>query len=501
VPTFVGMRFSLLALMAWLTAMGVAFGAPKNIVFFIVDDMSPDTGAYGNPVIKTPHLDALAEDGTLFSQAFATTASCSASRSVVLTGLHNHANGQYGHQHAFHGFESWLKVRGLPILLEECGYRTAQIGKLHVAPQEVYRFQEYLKGDPRQTVGMAENCEDFISSEDDRPFFLYFATSDPHRGGGVDRASPYKPDLFGNLQRGRSRPGHERVNYPLEDVIVPPFLSDTPETRAELSHYYTSISRIDQGVGKLVDILKKAGKWEDTLFVFTADHGMAFAGAKTTVYEPGLRVPFIVRQPYLKDRPKWNHAMISHIDIAPSLLDFAGGYDAEKGFTKHPDSRELGPQRPGDNRGPESYDRFHGRSWLPILGETEPQGWDEIGASHTFHEIQMYYPMRVLRDRRYKLIWNVAHGQPYPFASDLWAAASWQAQWKKGSEAPYGSTTVDGYIHRPQFELFRVATDPTESINLARDPDYASVLEDMKKRLKALQRDTGDPWALKWKYE
>ena len=93
-------------------------------------------------------------------------------------------------------------------------------------------------------------------------------------------------------------------------------------------------------------------------------------------------------------------------------MDFAGGYDAEKGFTKHPDSRELGPQRPGDNRGPKSYDRFHGRSWLPILGETEPQGWDEIGASHTFHEIQMYYPMRVLRDRRYKLIWNVAHGQP-----------------------------------------------------------------------------------------
>ena len=60
---------------------------------------------------------------------------------------------------------------------------------------------------------------------------------------------------------------------------------------------------------------------------------------------------------------------------------------------------------------------------------------------------------------------------------------------------------MDGYIHRPQFELFRVATDPTESINLAGDPDYASVLEDMKKRLKALQRDTGDPWALKWKYE
>ena len=491
----------ILTLVLFAATLTLSAATPKNIVFFVVDDMSPDTGAYGNPVIKTPHLDALSKDATLFSHAFATTASCSASRSVILTGLHNHANGQYGHQHDFHGFESWLKVRGLPVLLEECGYRTAQIGKLHVAPQEVYRFQTYLKGNPRHPVDMAENCVDFVSSDDERPFFLYFATSDPHRGGGVDNQSPYKPDLFGNLPNGKARAGIERVNYPPGDVIVPPFLSDTPETRAELSHYYTSISRIDQGVGKLIQAIKDAGKWEKTLFIFTADHGMAFAGAKTTVYEPGLRVPFIVRQPYLEKRPAWNHAMISHIDITPTLLDFAGGYDAEKRYSIHPDSRSLGRVRPGDNRGPKAYDRFHGRSILPILAETEPKGWDEIGASHTFHEIQMYYPMRVLRDRRYKLIWNVAHGQPYPFASDLWAATSWQAQWKKGANAPYGTKSVDQYVNRPQFELYRVATDPTESVNLAEDPDHASILEDMKVRLKKFQLDTGDPWALKWKYE
>ncbi len=414
----------------WALAASVS-AAPKNIVFFVVDDMSPDTGAYGNPVIETPALDALAKDSTLFSHAFATTASCSASRSVILTGLHNHANGQYGHQHDFHGFESWAKVRGLPILLEESGYRTAQIGKLHVAPQEVYRFQTYLPGQARHPVSMADNCREFIAAEDERPFFLYFATSDPHRGGGTDKTSPYRPDLFGNLPQGKARPGLKRVNYDPAEVIVPPFLSDTPETRAELSHYYTSISRIDQGVGRLIELLKKAGKWEETLFVFTADHGMAFSGAKTTVYEPGLRVPFIVRNPYLDQRPAWNHAMVSFVDIAPTLLDFAGGYDAVKGFSKHPDSRRLGRPRPGDNRGPKAYDRFHGRSFLPILGQTEPEGWDEIGASHTFHEIQMYYPMRVLRDRQFKLIWNVAYKQPYPFASDLWAATSWQAQWKK----------------------------------------------------------------------
>ena len=494
-------KIASLTLFALFATSSLALGARKNIVLVVVDDMSQDTGAYGNPVIQTPHLDALAKEATLFGHAFATTASCSASRSVILTGLHNHANGQYGHQHNFHGFESWLKVRGLPILLEECGYRTAKIGKLHVAPQEVYRFQLYLKGNARHPVRMAENCAQFITSEDERPFFLYYATSDPHRGGGTDVTSPHRPNLFGNLPKGKARPGLKRVDYEPAEVIVPPFLPDTPETRGELAHYYTSISRIDQGVGRLIEILKQSGKWEDTLFVFTADHGMAFAGAKTTVYEPGLRVPFIVRHPYLEERPARNRAMISHIDITPTLLDFAGGYDAKKGFTKHPDSRPPGRKRPGDNWGPKKYDRFHGRSILPILKEADPKGWDEISASHTFHEIQMYYPMRVLRDRRYKLIWNVAHNQPYPFASDLWAASSWRAQWKKGAEAPYGVKTVGEYIHRPQFELYHVASDPEESRNLAGAADHAAVLAAMKDRLREIQRATGDPWVMKWDYE
>lgn len=474
----------------------------RNIVFFVVDDMSPDTGAYGNPAIRTPNLDALARDAVVFTHAFATTASCSASRSVILSGLHNHANGQYGHQHDYHGFEAWLNVRSLPVLLEECGYRTAQIGKLHVAPQEVFRFQEYLPGDARNAVAMAENCRPVIESDDERPFFLYFATADPHRGGGVDETSPFKPDRFGNLPDGRARPGVTRVDYRPEDVVVPPFLPDTPETRAELAQYYTSISRIDQGVGRLVEILRSAGKWEETFLVFTADHGMAFSGAKTTVYEPGLRVPFIVRDPHADAarRGHRNSAMISFVDITPTLLDVAGGYDASNNSSVHPDSRQLGQPTQGENRG-KPWSGFHGRSFLPILDAEAPEGWDSIAASHTFHEIQMYYPMRVVRDRRYKLIWNVAWRQPFPFASDLWAASSWQAQFARGMDAPYGTKTVGGYIQRPQFELFDIVNDPDESTNLADDSRHADVLEEYKARIRAFQRETGDPWAMKWEYE
>ena len=121
----------------------------RNIVLIVTDDQSPDAGCYGNQVIQTPHLDKLAEDGVTLTNAFCTTASCSASRSVILTGLHNHANGHYGHEHAYHHFSSFQQVKSLPVLLKQAGYRTARSGKYHVAPETVYQFDQALKGSAR----------------------------------------------------------------------------------------------------------------------------------------------------------------------------------------------------------------------------------------------------------------------------------------------------------------------------------------------------------------
>jgi N-sulfoglucosamine sulfohydrolase len=109
--------------------------------------------------------------------------------------------------------------------------------------------------------------------------------------------------------------------------------------------------------------------------------------------------------------------------------------------------------------------------------------------------------MRAVRDRRFKLIWNIASPLPYPFASDLWAASTWQAQFQKGREAPYGKRTVDSYIHRPPFELYDLIGDPAESKNIAADPAYANQLETLKKRLKEVQVETQDPWRMNWDYE
>lgn len=124
-----------------------------------------------------------------------------------------------------------------------------------------------------------------------------------------------------------------------------------------------------------------------------------------------------------------------------------------------------------------------------------------VFASHTFHEIQMYYPMRVIRDRRYKLIWNVAHELPYPFASDLWSSATWQGSFRNGPNAPFGSRIIQTFLQRPEFELYDMVSDPWERRNLAEDPSYAEVLEDYKARLRDFQTRTHDPWFLKWDYE
>ncbi len=506
------MKFNVCYILAFFALMhSIGAAAERNILFIITDDESPTLGCYGDKVAVTPAIDAVARDGMIFRNAFATTASCSASRSVVMSGLHNHRNGQFGHQHHYHKFASFHDVvrLALPRVVARSGYRTAQIGKYHVAPETVYEFQTYLKGNSRNAVEMAEASRRFLTdTEDDRPFFLYFATSDPHRGGGKDQDSKLnlKPDLFGNKKQNGSYPGVQEVFYDPAKVPVPAFLPDTPETREELAQYYQSCSRIDQGVARLVQILKDANLYDKTLIVFTSDHGMAFAGGKTTTYEGGLRVPMIVRDPYQIKRGVESYALISHVNITPTLLDFAGGLDTKTNGPKNPINADQfwneRDEASKDNRnGNKPFDSYHGRSWLHCLQTPTDEHHEAIFASHTFHEIQMYYPMRVIRDQKYKLIWNIAHPLPYPFASDLWAASSWQAQWVKGKDAPYGNTTVGRYVQRPEFELFDIAADPDETTNLAGSPGHVDVLETYKGKLKAMQQEMQDPWIMKWDYE
>jgi N-sulfoglucosamine sulfohydrolase len=447
--------FTLPAAAAATATAATPFTGRPNIVLMVSDDHGTDAlGSYGNPVIKTPHLDALASEGTRFSHAFCTTASCSPSRSVILTGQHNHRNGMYGLQHDVHHFQSFAGTKSLPMHLEDAGYRTARVGKFHVAPESAYAFQTILSGgaanDPqslgRSPVEMAERTRSFVTARDDRPFFLYYATDDPHRANevlpnGRPTFETYpRPNSFGN--RAAGYPGVDPVVYRPEDVIVPDYLPDTPECRAELAEYYQSVSRLDQGIGRMVQILKDAGKYDRTLIVYISDNGAAFPGAKTTLYEPGLRLPCIIRAPGHARPGSVQDAMVSWADLTPTLLDVAGA---------------LPPQG-----------AFDGRSFRAGLDGAPLEGWDEVYASHTFHEVTIYYPMRVVRGRQFKLIHNLAPGLTYPFARDLIQSPTWISVQKAGWDM-YGRRKIDAFLHRPKFELYDLEADPHEVRNLADD--------------------------------
>lgn len=442
-----------------------------NIVFIFSDDLSfRDLSSYGQTEYATPNIDRLAAGGTVFERAFCTTASCSASRSVILTGLHNHANGQYGHTHDYHHFRSFENLKSLPVLLEEAGYRTGHAGKYHIAPESVYRFQHRFQAESRSTIEMAEACEQFIKEGNSSPFFLYFCFSDPHRGGGFAEELPHQPDRFGNRPEGY--PGVEEVAYDPDEVIAPPFLPDNPETRAEIAQYYQAVSRLDQGVGKLLEYLEESGKFDNTLIIYISDNGMAFPGAKTTLYEAGIQLPCIVKMPGQKEGRRTD-VMVSWVDLTPAILDVAGALSSDS--------------------------LFHGNSFLPLLQGRSADS-KEVYASHTFHEVTMYYPMRVARGEKYKLIMNIAHGLEYPFASDLYASRTWQSILKSG-RATLGEKPVSEFLRRPPFELYDLENDTWETNNLVPDPRYDEILDGLKRKIKRFQEATADPWAYKWEYE
>ena len=464
-----------------------------NIVLIVSDDHGTgDLGCYGNSAIQTPHLDSLAAQGIRFTQAYCTSASCSASRSVILTGLYNHANGQFGHQHHYHHFSAYDHVYALPVYLEKlAGYHTGRIGKYHVAPEKVFYFQEVMHANQRNPVAMADSCTGFINRHREDPFFLYFCTSDPHRSGPREEV-PFSPDLFGNVEEGHE--GVKEIQFSPDDVEVPPYLPDSRSTREELAQYYQSVARVDQGVGRLFGHLKEAGVWDRTLVIYISDNGIAFPGAKTTLYQPGINLPCIFKNPYGKNGGAVSDAMVNWADLTPTILDLVGILPEANLLMK---DRVDDPQLNWNNT---ANEELHGRSFKTVLDDPDAEGWDETFASHTFHEITMYYPMKAIITRKYKLIWNIAWQLPYPHASDLWSSSTLQTALREGA-GMYAGRSLDDFTYRTEFELYDLESDPYETRNLADGAENREVLEELKKKLFAFQERTNDPWIIKWEHQ
>lgn len=439
------------------TRAGAQSGSGKrhrNVLLLISDDQGLDLGCYGVP-IRTPRLDRLAREGTRFTQGFAAVSSCSPSRAVIATGLYTHQNGMYGLQHDVHHQSLLDGIETLPAMLARAGYATALVGKKHVGPDSAFPYEEELvpeRSGIRDVRELAIAAASFIRSTDDRPFFVTIGYSDPHRAA-VD---------YGN---DRAWPGVQPVSYDLRRVPIPSHLPDIPAVRADLAEYYESLSRLDAGVGMILDDLAATGRADDTLVIFLSDNGRPFPGAKTNLYDPGLHLPLIVHAP---GRPAAvNDAMVSWTDIAPTILDWTGV-------------------------APPAYP-LSGRSLLPIVGTRGDTARDAVFASHDFHEINQYYPMRAIRTRTHSYILNLAHPLDYPVAGDVAGSPSWRAI-AADPAIRLGQRTQAAYLKRPAEEMYDLARDPGELRNVAADPAYASVKTALAERLRAMRAATRDPW-------
>lgn len=460
-------RFNLFAaavLLYWIALSPLVSAKQKNILLIISDNQCWfDVGCYGNTVVKTPNIDRLAHEGIRFEQAFATTASCGPSRAVMYTGLLTHANGQYAHPHREHNQEIRPDVITVFELLKKSGYRTGLIGKDHIRPAEKYPVDFRPRGSSRDVVLAAKQAEQFLNDDGDTPFFLVVSFGDPHptsiegTGWGIRKQID----------------GYQPLTYDPSKISVPPFLPDSPEVREGLAGYYQQITRMDFGVGAVLEALQRTGHDEDTLVVFISDHGTSEPGAMGTHYEPGVRVPFIVRRPGLGSRGATNDALVAFTDLTPTFLDWA-----EVTFDTYP---------------------LHGRSFLPLLEKDSSDGWDHALLSHVAHDVFAHYPMRTLRGRRYKLIWNVLWRAEYPLPIDTVQRRTWVNLRQSGSTT-IGLRTIDAFLHRPQLEFYDLESDPWESENLATstDPQVAAIRDVMVEQLVSRLKQQQDPWLRKY---
>jgi len=405
--------------------------ARPNILVLLADDVGwKDFGCYGNPAIRTPQIDRLAQEGLLFQNCFLTTSQCSPTRISVLTGKYPHATGAEDLHVPLPPGQVFVST-----YLQRAGYFTGHMLKTHYGPNGIRQFQWYSN--------RLADFPKFLDKAGGRPFFLWVGFHDAHR--------PYQP--------GAVEPPHRA-----EDVIVPPFMADTPETRADLALYYDEVSRMDGHIGEMVDTLKSRGLLENTCIVFFSDNGRPFPRCKGTVYDSGIGTPLIFHWPAKIGAGQVHEGLASVVDLAPTFLELA---EADV---------------PGE---------MQGHSMAPVLGDPSRGGRDYIFAERNWHNCDEH--IRCVRSPRYRLIHNAYVELPFGSPRDVSKSASWLSLKRlkdRGELRPEQALLFQA--PRPVIELYDLKNDPDELTNVADKPRYQNVVRDLSAVLERWENTTGD---------
>ncbi|XP_030759197.1 N-sulphoglucosamine sulphohydrolase [Sitophilus oryzae] len=460
------------------------FKTKRNALLIVADDGGFEIGAYRNKICQTPNLDDLAKNSLIFNKAFTSVSSCSPSRSAILTGTPSHQNGMYGLHQGVNHFDSFNNVESLPKILKKNNIRTGIIGKKHVGPAEAYPFDYAQTEENNSILQVGRNIthiklltREFLNSTLDKPFFLYVAFHDPHRCGHTNPEYGQFCEKFGNGEEGMGViQDWQPIDYQWDEVQVPYYVPNTEAARRDISAQYTTISRLDQGVGLVLKELENAGHLNDTLIIYSSDNGIPFPNGRTNLYDSGIAEPMFIFSPlHKKRRNQVTNSLSSLLDLVPTLLDW---YEINKTVII---TKQI----------------LTGKSLLPLLvKEPADTSKEAVFASHNLHEITMYYPMRMIRTQRYKLIHNINYGSSFPIDQDFYLSPTFQDILNKTkANQPTGwFKTLKNYYERPEWELYDLKHDPSEVINLAGKPNMEDTLQELKSRLIDWQGKTEDPW-------
>ena len=423
-----------------------------NILYLNTHDIGRYLSVYGQAV-ESPHLARLAEDCAVFTQCHCASPTCSPSRGALLTGQYPHNNGLIGLSHR--GFE----INGdhhLAAFLHNKGYETVLSGVQH----EVIRGKEGTLGYERSLNGdayfdiplpecekltmqdrmAAKNAAEYLLArkKTDRPFFLAVGFGCTHRA---------YPNVEG-----------EKEAY----LQVPPHLPSTEETRRDMATMHLALKTMDACCGEVLNALRESGQYEDTLILFTTDHGLPMPRMKCCLYDAGTGVTLMMKIPGFEQSIGLQNALVSQIDVFPTLCEV------------------LGVAAPN---------WLEGVSLMPLLRGDADRVRDAVYAEINYHVA--YQPVRSVRTDRWKLICRGEDSYdrfPPANVDDSAFKELWNSL---------------GYFDRelPRWELYDLVFDPQEEMNLAEKPEYADTLSDMQAMLLSWQRETHDPLLTEGKVE
>lgn len=407
----------------------------------ISHDTGKYLGTYGYKV-ATPVLDGLADRGLKFTNYFCPAPQCSPSRGSILTGLYPHNNGLMGLAHKEFSING--EVTTLPKELTKAGYETSLIGFSHetigaeepgvVSSTTKLGYERYEKVEGNFAPDVASRVEALLEekskNKEDKPFFMNIGFEETHRP--FDRYEPYMDDL--------------------DEIEVVPYLPDTKQVRQDLSLFQGSVKVLDEAVGRIIRKLEETGLDENTIIIYTTDHGIAFPRAKGTLKEAGLETALIIYAPKLIEGGKVIDQLLCNVDMMPTILDLAGGQI------------------------PENLD---GKSFAVILKNENKPIRNEFFCELTWHD--RYHPMRGIRTDKYKYVLNIEDGPKIYMPFDIHSSLSGE------------DLREEYYIPNEKEELYDLTKDPLENENLINHPDYRDIADELREKVKNWLVETKDP--------